>query len=501
MVSGNNIKTCLFAEKNGQVFCHRVTLQDERNSLQNDRNVCFFDFAPFHNNFQPNGFLGIKKNGGLCFNRIADTVKIKHPKHIEQYGESFKIELANELPMYVKQTQERMIKITTYDCDPKCIVAWTKFKDPLQLADPNLMSNIPRDLKERDKIALLDPETLIELDSMTFQPNLKITNLKTFNLEDGRGRWKQTIAITYIIHKTDSFFSGWSLYYVFNEGGNAKMHLYSENEDQSANEVITEIFSVDGILFVCIENRILQYDQSTGQETKRRYDPILSYITSTGVDKDNILLGNIQNEIMYLSFRKDSKKLKQLADYPLGNNFIMCIDFLTKGNPRFLCSDDRGLLHVISAFIHGDSKNDTGKKIGLQKISHLQMSSPITSFSELTNYCCSASGGRMCSSLNGGITAISSMYTRDFESVIELHKAMEEELPFFAGLNSLNYFSTDIGETICIDKLYRHFFLDFAMFSMYPTLSIPLQRKLAQKIGSTRKRVIEDLTKMMGYYN
>ena len=212
--------------------------------------------------------------------------------------------------MYVKQTQERMIKITTYDCDPKCIVAWTKFKDPLQLADPNLMSNIPRDLKERDKIALLDPETLIELDSMTFQPNLKITNLKTFNLEDGRGRWKQTIAITYIIHKTDSFFSGWSLYYVFNEQGNAKMHLYSENEDQSANEVITEIFSVDGILFVCIENRILQYDQSTGQETKRRYDPILSYITSTGVDKDNILLGNIQNEIMYLSFRKDSKKLK-----------------------------------------------------------------------------------------------------------------------------------------------------------------------------------------------
>ena len=39
--------------------------------------------------------MGIKKNGGLCFNRIADTVKIKNPQHIEQYGESFKIELAN----------------------------------------------------------------------------------------------------------------------------------------------------------------------------------------------------------------------------------------------------------------------------------------------------------------------------------------------------------------------------------------------------------------------
>ena len=53
-----------------------------------------------------------------------------------------------------------------------------------------------------------------------------------------------------------------------------KMRVYSENEDQSSNEIITEIFSVDGILFVCIENRILQYDQSTGHETKRRYDPI-----------------------------------------------------------------------------------------------------------------------------------------------------------------------------------------------------------------------------------
>lgn len=114
--------------------------------------------------------------------------------------------------MYVKQYQERVIKITTYDYDPKCIVVWTKCRDMPNSSDPNSMTNMPRDQsgKERDKIALLDSETLEELDTMIFQPNLKITNLKTFNLEDGRGYWKQTIAITYINHKNDSFFSGWS---------------------------------------------------------------------------------------------------------------------------------------------------------------------------------------------------------------------------------------------------------------------------------------------------
>jgi hypothetical protein len=84
------------------------------------------------------------------------------------------------------------------------------------------------------------------------------------------------------------------------------------------------------------------------------------------------------------------------------------------------------------------------------------------------------------------------------ENIRNLHKAMEEELPFFAGLNSLNYFATDIGETISIDKLYRHFFLDFGMFAKYSSLSIPLQKKLAQKIGISRKQVISTLNKIIG---
>jgi len=124
------------------------------------------------------------------------------------------------------------------------------------------------------------------------------------------------------------------------------------------------------------------------------------------------------------------------------------------------------------------------------------MSSPISSFSELKGSW--GMGGRMCSSVNGSLSAITSLVTSELETVIDLHKAMEEELPFFAGLNSLNYFATDTAESISIDKLYRHFFLDFSMFAKYSSLSIPLQKKLAQKIGVSRKRVIEDLARMIG---
>ena len=85
------------------------------------------------------------------------------------------------------------------------------------------------------------------------------------------------------------------------------------------------------------------------------------------------------------------------------------------------------------------------------------------------------------------------MFSKHFESVINLHKEMEDEVPFFAGLNSLNYFATDIGNLISVDKLYRHFLLDFSMFTKFSTMSIPLQKKLAQKIGVSRKKIIEDL--------
>lgn len=119
------------------------------------------------------------------------------------------------------------------------------------------------------------------------------------------------------------------------------------------------------------------------------------------------------------------------------------------------------------------------------------MSSPISKFSPLKGYCCPK--GTMCSSTNGAINAISSMFSKHFESVINLHKEMEDEVPFFAGLNSLNYFATDIGNLISVDKLYRHFLLDFSMFTKFSTMSIPLQKKLAQKIGVSRKKIIEDL--------
>jgi hypothetical protein len=114
--------------------------------------------------------------------------------------------------------------------------------------------------------------------------------------------------------------------------------------DQSSNELITETFGVDGMLFICIENRILQYDRRACEEMTKKYDPILGFITSVSVNKDIILLGNVQNKIMYLSYREETrvrffifkvnKNLTLLSEYPLGNNFIMSLDFLVAGYPR-----------------------------------------------------------------------------------------------------------------------------------------------------------------------
>ena len=56
-----------------------------------------------------------------------------------------------------------------------------------------------------------------------------------------------------------------------------------------SNEMITETFSIDGIFFACIENRILQIDRSGVDEAKKKYDPLLSYITSVGCNGDHIL--------------------------------------------------------------------------------------------------------------------------------------------------------------------------------------------------------------------
>lgn len=113
--------------------------------------------------------------------------------------------------------------------------------------------------------------------------------------------------MTYIKDEPSGFLSGWKLYNINNVKGSLKIVQDRGKIDQSSNELITETFGVDGMLFICIENRILQYDRRACEEMTKKYDPILGFITSVSVNKDIILLGNVQNKIMYLSYREETR--------------------------------------------------------------------------------------------------------------------------------------------------------------------------------------------------
>lgn len=62
LISGSTTRTCLLAEKNGKLFCHRV-------SLGGDLGTYFINTTRFSNAYIPEGFIAVDKYGKMNFLR------------------------------------------------------------------------------------------------------------------------------------------------------------------------------------------------------------------------------------------------------------------------------------------------------------------------------------------------------------------------------------------------------------------------------------------------
>lgn len=77
------------------------------------------------------------------------------------------------------------------------------------------------------------------------------------------------------------------------------MAISDPNQDQDGNEMITCVFSVDGLLFVCIDNRILQMNMFGGN-MKMLYYPNMTHIVDASVNNNLVALANIRSKVLFL---------------------------------------------------------------------------------------------------------------------------------------------------------------------------------------------------------
>ena len=106
------------------------------------------------------------------------------------------------------------------------------------------------------------------------------------------------------------------------------MRVGEDNFDQEGNEMITCVFSVDGTVFVCIDNRILQMSYTNGKKMIRTYYPNMSYIIDAAVSNNSVALCNLRGRIIFLIWSEEQKKLQQRACYNINNCLLRQISFL-----------------------------------------------------------------------------------------------------------------------------------------------------------------------------
>lgn len=92
-------------------------------------------------------------------------------------------------------------------------------------------------------------------------------------------------------------------------------------------------------------------------------------------------------------------------------------------------------------------------------------------------------------SLDGGRVRIASSKMKDSETaecIEKLHRLISSELPFFGGLQPLNYTKISTIENPYIEKLAKDHLLSFDALSAFFELSLPLQNHILQKMDIQR---------------
>jgi hypothetical protein len=277
IVSSPGVKTGMFVIVNGEVMLHYFKNISEEKLLKFDEGLLVFR----------------DMTGAVVLGRLFEP---------ENYT------LEHTTPFYVASMKEQFLKVLAIEKDGITgLIILSKSRDIY-------------------RARLFDTTSNAFSDTWEFGKNERVVGLKKLHLENKSYELEDFVVVMYLSPTNFGMFSKWRLARwtcaVFEGKKTLKWDLKDEYTDQEPNEVITSVFSINEILFVTIENRILQFNNSPTYKYAFTYSPNFSVIVDTHVVHNTVLLTNIRCNILLMTWNKEQSKLIQIGECNFSGSFL-----------------------------------------------------------------------------------------------------------------------------------------------------------------------------------
>ena len=284
IVSGRAVSSFLLVISNGEAVVHNVK------GLKEERARVFFDHL----------VLWIDPDYKLLLAKLFEPENIK---------------LDHRMPCLVYSLKEQILRVVSLDREGSVLVLLCK-----------------AGLKYR--LLLFDINAGTFRDQSEFPEGDRVVNIKKLLIENKSFEIEEVLCAMHISGTPSAFYSKCRLLRVISQPTadptkrSPKFEAREEIPDQEVNELITTVFNLGEVLFLAVENRLIQLQPSGGYKVVRTYYPNLSYIVDASVNNNSVVLTNIKGTLIFCIWMKEQKKLVQKTEIFLGDVFLYESRFL-----------------------------------------------------------------------------------------------------------------------------------------------------------------------------
>ncbi|KAI8851683.1 CPSF A subunit region-domain-containing protein [Chytridium lagenaria] len=284
---------------------------------------------------------------------------------------------------------------------------------------------------------------------------------------------------------------------------NHKFKLLHTAEEKNP---ITAICSVNGYLLAAMGSRIILYTFEDSESLSGvAFIDVNIYVNTVTAVKNMILVGDVMKSMLFIGFQEEPPQLRLLGKdyYPL---YVYASDFLIdESSLSFTVSDHDGNLHLMN-YAPYNIQSEQGQKI--IRRGELHASSRVQSIARLrkAGHLDPKTGKavlpkqywNVCGMLDGNIGYLVPVSEKLYKRAYALYSKMVNSLQHHAGLNprgyrQLRHRMRPLTTALSSGPPGPRFILDGDLLSQYHSLSYEQQKELANAVGSTVERNIDDL--------
>merc|ERR1712166_26154 len=261
---------------------------------------------------------------------------------------------------------------------------------------------------------------------------------------------------------------------------------------------VTALAQLEGHLIASVGTRLFVYrwDDSKAEMVPCSFHDAKLYTVSISTCKNFVLVGDVLKSMHLLVWREKGKRLTLIAS-DFNDVEVLSTEFWVSGQQLGFAMTDS--LKNISLFKY--NKSDGGRHLveQLDSVSQINTGAHIHKLERVRSLPSSAAGAGTSHSLvfgtlEGGFGTLTPIDERVFKRLFMLQLRMLKAVPQFAGMNQeafhahqpYHYMEADVKQHIVSGDL----------LCQYMNLNVALQNELALSIGTTSRRILDNLTEI-----